>query len=87
MNQEEITALAHAAGEAGAHEALRQTFRMLGVDIDDQNQVNEFRADLVHARRWRKLASAVGSKAVLAIATGLLALAGSLIWEGMKNGR
>jgi hypothetical protein len=37
-------------------------------------RVQKFRADLGHARRWRKLADAIGKKAVLAVLTGGLAL-------------
>jgi hypothetical protein len=86
MDRDDIQAIAQQAGVAAAHSVMRDTWRLLGVDIDDQAQVNEFRADLVHARRWRKIADAAGRKAVLTVLTGALALVAALVWDALKPG-
>ncbi len=85
-DRDEIQAIAQEAGVAAAHSVMRDTWRLLGVDIEDQAQVNEFRADLVHARRWRKLADAAGRKAVLTVLTGTLVLVAALVWDALKPG-
>jgi hypothetical protein len=43
-----------ATAAQAAHEAVRATFRLLGIDVDDQDSVNALRADLVFARDRRK---------------------------------
>lgn len=70
--------------EAAAKETVRETFRLLGVDIDDQQSVNSFRADLTHSHRTRKLAE----KGVLALVWSIIAGGGGgilfLLWDGIK---
>lgn len=62
---------------------LRQTFRALGVDIDDQDSLNAFRADLVYARRQRRLserAKLIALRTVVtAVVTGAVGGAGLAI--------
>jgi hypothetical protein len=68
-----------------AQSAVHETFRHLGVDLNDQQQVNEFRADLVWSRRNRKMSEQVGGRALLtivSIATGAFLMAG---WELLKH--
>lgn len=50
----DIEAIATQAGEAAAHQAVRDTFRLFGVDTEDQDQINSFRADLIWARSERR---------------------------------
>lgn len=38
-----------------ADQAIRDFCKLLGVDIAEQDDINEFRADLVHARKMRKI--------------------------------
>ena len=64
MTEEEIKELA----QASADKAVRQTFRMFGVDTDDQDSVNEFRHDLVWAREMRQSVKGVQSKMLLVLA-------------------
>lgn len=42
-----------AVAEAAAEKTVGKVFSVLGVDITDQAQLNEFRADLIHARKIR----------------------------------
>lgn len=78
MSREEIKAIAQEAGEAGAKSALKVTFQLLGVDIENVEHVNDFRANLDHARRWRKLIEAAGRKAFLTV-VGAAAILGAVI--------
>ena len=65
MTEEEIKALA----QESAHAAVHQTFRMFGVDTNEQESVNEFRHDLVFARELRKTTKGVKSKALMLVVT------------------
>lgn len=68
-----------------AQNAVRETFRNFGVDIEDQQQVNDFRADLVWSRRSRKMSEQVGGRALLtvvSILTGGVLVAG---WEFLRH--
>lgn len=51
MTEQEVQRIA----EEAACKAVRQTFRLFGVDTNDQNSVNDFRSDLVHARKMRRM--------------------------------
>lgn len=78
------TEMKQVAREA-ADEAVSSTFRALGVDLNDQQQVNEFRSDLIWARRNRRLHEQVGGRALLTIVsilTGAFLLAG---WELVRS--
>ena len=69
MTDEEIRAIADKSASA----AVRQTFRMFGVDTDDQDSVNDFRDDLVFARELRKTTKGVQRK-ILMVVVGAIAL-------------
>lgn len=53
---------AEAIADQAAHKAVHETFRLFGVDTDSQQSVNEFRADLVHARKIRRLWDGAGGR-------------------------
>lgn len=80
LSREDAETIAKAAAKA----TVRETFRLLGVDLDNQQSVNDFRADLVYARKIRRLSEKTGSIALLvmisAIVTGMLAV----FWDGIK---
>ncbi len=64
--------------EACAEKAMQRMFQLLGVDIFNQESVNSFRADLIHAHSMRKMTERGGTAALLVIVgtavTGIMAL-------------
>lgn len=71
-NQEHIA-------QCAADKAVERVFSLLfGVDMNDQEQINEFRADLTHIRRLRKLSDRVGATTLIvfvsALATGVITI-------------
>lgn len=70
------------AAERGAERAIRNVFRLLGVDIDDQRQVNEFRSDLVYIRKIRKVSDQASALAIRGFLSAVVL--GTLI--AMKDG-
>lgn len=60
-----------------SRKAINETFRLLGVDTADQASLNEFRADLVHARSMRRMSDRATTVAwtvcITAIVGGLIA--------------
>lgn len=54
MTDDERHSLISEAAEEAAHQAVGRLFSILGVDIDDRDQVQELRKDFSHNRRWRK---------------------------------
>lgn len=85
MNQEdELHLIATKAAKLAAKDAIAQTFRLFGLDITDQDQVNAFRADLVHARHLRKLSDRIGVVMLWSIGSGVVAGALLMFWDGIK---
>ncbi len=76
---------AREVAEAAAHEAVRETFRLLGVDIDDQASVNAFRADLVYARKLRRMGDRAGTAAFRAIVTVAITAAAAWLIAAIWN--
>lgn len=56
-----------------AEQTIERVFTLLfGVDMEEQAQINEFRADLEHMRRMRKLSERVSFTAVaVVVASGV----------------
>ncbi len=68
MTDEEIKTIAEDAASLAVH----GTFRMFGVDTQDQDSVNNFRADLVFARELRKATKGVQSKILMIVCTAIV---------------
>lgn len=64
-----------------ANESVKRVFAILGVDIDDPQQVEEFREDLRFGRRLRKY-SDYGTMAVVAAVFVAIAAA---VWAGIVS--
>lgn len=59
--------------QRAADQAVDRVFKLLfGVDLNDQAQINEFRNDMLHARKLRRLSDKVG-------ATTLVVVVGTLV--------
>lgn len=84
MKDEDLHCIARDAAKLAAKDAIAQTFRLFGLDITDQDQVNEFRADLIHARRLRKLSDRVSVVMVWSIGGGIVAGALMVFWDGIR---
>lgn len=72
----------HDEAKALVREAVRETFLMLGVKVDDPLEVQK---DFQHLREWRYTMQSIRSKGMLTLVgialTGLLAAA----WLGIKD--
>lgn len=80
----ERTLVAREIARSAAHEVLREAFQLFGVDITRQDSVNEFRDDLIHTRRARRLSERIASIVVLsAIPLVLLGILAALLF-GLK---
>ena len=89
-----LMALAERAGEAGARRAVKDSFFLLGVDLEDQASVDDFRAGMRRMRIDEKQSnerhnqvrgSAIGGMFSLAVAI-LAAIATTLITTALKAG-
>lgn len=63
ITREEAEAIADSAAEKGSHMAIKQTFALLGVNIDDFESVQDFRGDLQWVKSGRRMSKAMGSRA------------------------
>jgi len=67
-----------------AKEAVRDVFKLFGVDTAQTESVNDFRADLIHLRRARRMVGRMGSAAFVALAAaGALGLV-ALVWDAVR---
>lgn len=70
ISESEMRVMVREAAEQASHKTMRDLFKLLGVDIDEQDDINDLRADLIYAREMRKMSKTIWSKAVLVIVTG-----------------
>lgn len=83
-SEHDLARMAEDAAERGAYKAVHELFRLLGVDISSQDQLNEFRADLIHARKMRRLWDRAGGHVlmiIISVATGAFIVA---MWDTIK---
>lgn len=68
-----------------AQKAVTKTFAMLGVDINNPRDLEQFRQDLRFGGRVRKLADHVGLALATAAVLGSCALIYGFVQEGVKS--
>lgn len=76
---------AETLAESAANKAVRTAFRLLGMDIDDQRSLNEFRADLIHAHKMRRTWERGGVIALSVIVGAAVAGAASILWQAVRG--
>ena len=69
--------------DAAAHKAVAQTFAMLGVDINQQADLNTLRDVLLHARKMQKISERAGLLAVMTVTAAVVSGALAFIWAGL----
>lgn len=67
-----------------AKQAVRDVFALFGVNTTDQESINDFRSDLTHLRRARRMVGRMGSAGIVALsAAGAVSLV-ALLWEAIR---
>ena len=69
--------------DAAAHKAVAQTFAMLGIDINQQSDINTLRDVLLHARKVQKISERAGLLAVMTLTAAVVSGAMAFIWAGL----
>lgn len=82
LSRGEIEAIAKCAARAVLHDYSA----MLGVDSRSQDAINEFRADLVDARKTRKMKERGGLIALSVLVASAVGGAAGILWQAMKGG-
>ena len=69
-----------------AEQTIERVFTLLfGVDLEEQAQINEFRADLDHMRRMRKLSERVGFTIVAVVVGTIVTGFATLVVQGFSK--
>lgn len=69
-----------------AEQAIERVFTLLfGVDLEEQAQINDFRADLEHMRRIRKLSERVSFTAVAVVVASAVTGLITMIIQGVSK--
>lgn len=63
-------------------EAVRETFLMLGVKVDDPIEVQK---DFQHLREWRSTTESVKAKSMLAIVGVVVSGLAAALWMGIRE--
>ena len=72
--------------EKAAKQALKHSFEMLfGIDVNNLDEVNDLREDLLRMRRMRKMGDRIGVAALIATTTLAVSGAASFVWNAIKN--
>ena len=69
--------------DAAAHKAVAQTFAMLGIDINQQGDLNNLRDILRHARKMQKLSERAGLWAVMTLTAAVVSGGLAFMWGGI----
>lgn len=80
-HEEEIQRVAKQA----AREAMKETFTVLGVNLDDFNEVRYFRKDLVWLRKYRRMSEATGSRMMITFVTIVTGGFVYALWDAIRN--
>lgn len=67
--------------DTAAKQAVKEVFTLLGVDVDQPAQVEEFRKSLRFSDELRKMTN----KGKTALVVALFAAAGAALWVGVKS--
>lgn len=81
MDEAHLTKVANLA----AQETVRQTFRLFGVDVYDQDQVNSLRSDLAFAHHMRKSGDKAKSTIIGVVVAAALFGFYQLVVEGIHS--
>lgn len=65
--------------------AIKDTFKLFGCNIDDQESINEFRSDLIHTRRWRKFWERTVSKIGVIVLSIIIGGVLATFWSGFQQ--
>lgn len=63
ITRAEARDIAAEAAEEGSNKAIKQTFALLGVDLDEFESVQDLRGDLQWVKSGRRMSRVVGTKA------------------------
>jgi hypothetical protein len=70
--------------QCAADRAVDRVFKLLfGVDLDDQAQINEFRTDMQHIRKLRRLSDKIGATTVAVFVAALVTGVIGVLWSGV----
>lgn len=75
-----------AGTEDAANAAVKKTFAILGVDIDDPAEVETFRSSLRFADTLNKIASKSSIAFIVALITVITTAICASVWNSLKNG-
>ena len=78
-DKNECSQLAQSYAEEAASMAVKKTFAILGVDVDDPRALEDFREDLRFGKKMRRAVDK-GFMTAIAVITGALMVA---LWVGM----
>lgn len=80
LSVEQMTAIANVAAKVAAKEAVKDTFYLIGINIDDRDALDAYQADRAYTRRQRLTAEARS----MSLSTGLvLALVSAFVTGGV----
>lgn len=78
-SKNDCSQMAKEFAEEAANSAVKKTFAILGVDVDNPNALEEFREDLRFGKKMRRAADK-GFMTAVAVITGALMVA---LWVGI----
>ena len=80
-SHEEMRALVKVATE----EAIVETFKVMGIDVNDFEHINDFRENHSWVKRYRGMAEKVGSLIIVTITTALTGGILAAVWAYIQS--
>ena len=81
LSREEANEIA----ERAADRAVHNLFRALGVNVNEQEDLNALRADLIYSRRLRRLTESTSSRAWMVVVALVAAGMAFSFWAWVKD--
>lgn len=79
---DDLRLLAHST----ATEAVRETFAVLGIDIENAADMRQFQANMAWVQRFRRLSEKVGSAVIVTVVTILTGGAVHVLISHLRSG-
>lgn len=81
IDQAELRALIKVATE----EAINETFKVMGIDVNDFEYINDFRENHSWVKKYRSMAEKVGSVIIVTLTTALTGGVIAAVWAYIQS--
>ncbi len=84
MTEEEKAEIAKLI-KVSTEEAITETFKVMGIDVNDFDHINDFRENHNWVKKYRRVSESVGSRIIVTITTALTGGIIAAVWAYIQT--